>query len=323
MQSSIFKRSRFFPLVILLCFSAAAPRSYAGVVLNVLTQLGVMQLVAPLAEATGTDLHAPLLLVDDLVSGLLGDDGGDEMFTGNPNGNQFLQAMDADMSAGEAEENLAAMLNLSQVVDPRVVNATGASGGGSEPSRSAAASFVSSEYLATANDQPALTQQARLDPVYQPAQVQVERRSCSDADNDGVCDVDDQCLKTPRAIKVVGNGCHLGGSANVILDAVYFQKNTTKLSAEAVLLLQQLVPTLNAAGAVEIAGHSDALGNRRENFRLSEARAETVKAFLVKSGVDAAKLEINAYGDMQPLASNETALGRARNRRVSLQHIRY
>lgn len=72
---------------------------------------------------------------------------------------------------------------------------------------------------------------------------------------------------------------------------------------------------------VEVAGHTDSTGSRALNERLSLARAESVKAFLVENGVIAGQLEVQGYASTQPVASNKTASGRAQNRRVELRRI--
>jgi outer membrane protein OmpA-like peptidoglycan-associated protein len=72
---------------------------------------------------------------------------------------------------------------------------------------------------------------------------------------------------------------------------------------------------------VEVAGHTDSTGPRAVNERLSLARAESVKAFLVENGVSADQLEVKGYASTQPVATNKTASGRAQNRRVELRRI--
>jgi outer membrane protein OmpA-like peptidoglycan-associated protein len=70
---------------------------------------------------------------------------------------------------------------------------------------------------------------------------------------------------------------------------------------------------------VEVAGHTDSTGSRAVNERLSLARAEAVKAFLVENGVAADRMTVQGYASTQPVASNRTASGRAQNRRVELR----
>jgi outer membrane protein OmpA-like peptidoglycan-associated protein len=88
-------------------------------------------------------------------------------------------------------------------------------------------------------------------------------------------------------------------------------------------ILQDVARSLvsNPTVRVEVAGHTDSTGSRRVNERLSLARAESVKAFLVENGVDADRMEVRGYASTQPVASNRTASGRAQNRRVELRRI--
>jgi len=66
-----------------------------------------------------------------------------------------------------------------------------------------------------------------------------------------------------------------------------------------------------------IGGHTDASGDREFNLRLSQARAESVERFFYLAGIPAERMQIVAYGDSQPIASNATAAGRAANRRIT------
>jgi OOP family OmpA-OmpF porin len=67
---------------------------------------------------------------------------------------------------------------------------------------------------------------------------------------------------------------------------------------------------------VEIQGHTDSTGSPPYNLKLSQKRADSVRSYLLDSGVSADQLVTKGYGQTQPVASNKTAKGRARNRRV-------
>lgn len=70
---------------------------------------------------------------------------------------------------------------------------------------------------------------------------------------------------------------------------------------------------------VTVAGHTDNVGDPAFNKALSQKRAEAVEAYLIGRGVDASRLSAEGFGDSQPAASNDTAEGRAKNRRVELR----
>ena len=72
---------------------------------------------------------------------------------------------------------------------------------------------------------------------------------------------------------------------------------------------------------VEIQGHTDSRGSHEYNVGLSQKRAESVKAYLESKGIDGARMVPKGYGPDQPIATNDTAQGRASNRRVALKPL--
>jgi outer membrane protein OmpA-like peptidoglycan-associated protein len=68
----------------------------------------------------------------------------------------------------------------------------------------------------------------------------------------------------------------------------------------------------------EISGHTDNVGRDADNLRLSQLRAESVKAYLVKKGVSASRLTAKGYGASKPVADNQTEEGRQKNRRTEV-----
>jgi peptidoglycan-binding protein ArfA len=70
-----------------------------------------------------------------------------------------------------------------------------------------------------------------------------------------------------------------------------------------------------------VAGYTDDTGSDAANERLSEERADAVRAFLISAGVPADRLTARGYGAADPVASNTTPAGRALNRRVVLRRI--
>lgn len=71
--------------------------------------------------------------------------------------------------------------------------------------------------------------------------------------------------------------------------------------------------------AIALRGHADAIGTFKRNWDLSQRRADNVKAYLVKKGVPEGKIVSTAFGSTIPIASNKTADGRQKNRRVEIK----
>jgi OOP family OmpA-OmpF porin len=70
---------------------------------------------------------------------------------------------------------------------------------------------------------------------------------------------------------------------------------------------------------VDVSGHTDWIGTAAYNQGLSERRANAVKDYLVRKGLDASRIRTHAYGETQPIAPNTTAEGRALNRRAEIR----
>ena len=72
---------------------------------------------------------------------------------------------------------------------------------------------------------------------------------------------------------------------------------------------------------VEIRGYTDNRGSKEHNRKLSQGRAESVKQYLVTKGIDPSRLKVKGYGPADPIATNKTAAGRAKNRRIEFFRI--
>jgi outer membrane protein OmpA-like peptidoglycan-associated protein len=109
----------------------------------------------------------------------------------------------------------------------------------------------------------------------------------------------------------------------VTLRGVNFELGKAVLLPISREILQDVARSLvsNPTVRVEVAGHTDITGSRAVNERLSLARAESVKAFLIENGVAAEQMEVRGYASTQPVATNKTVSGRAQNRRVELRRI--
>lgn len=159
-------------------------------------------------------------------------------------------------------------------------------------------------------------------PEPQPRVVPTATNGGKDTDGDGVEDSDDQCPGTPRNSEVDDNGCVR--IEKVVLRGVNFASGSATLLPAAYDTLRTVAAAMkvNRKFEVEIGGHTDSVGDEKKNQRLSERRAESVKAFLVKEGVDEDRLSTQGYGESQPADSNDTAEGRANNRRVAFRVTR-
>lgn len=107
----------------------------------------------------------------------------------------------------------------------------------------------------------------------------------------------------------------------IILRGVNFAFDSDRISEEAKPILDQAASTLKEAGDVNVSieGHTDSVGSEEYNLGLSRRRAASVSNYLEQSGIDSSRLQTSGFGESQPVASNETAEGRAQNRRVELR----
>ncbi|MEM7414757.1 MAG: OmpA family protein [Gemmatimonadota bacterium] len=160
-----------------------------------------------------------------------------------------------------------------------------------------------------------------------PSGVSVDDRGCRlDSDGDGVFDEDDRCANSPRGEAVDANGCPVlfeAEETTLVLEGVNFETSSAELTAEARTVLDRVAAALvgNPDVRVRVEGHTDASGARSFNVDLSQARAESVAAYLTQQGVAADRMEAVGYGPDEPVADNGTAEGRQQNRRVELERI--
>ena len=73
---------------------------------------------------------------------------------------------------------------------------------------------------------------------------------------------------------------------------------------------------------IEIGGHTDNTGKHAINMKLSQARANTVRNYLIKKGISPDRVKAKGYGDTQPVAPNDTEEGRKQNRRTEVNIIK-
>ncbi|HPE61528.1 MAG TPA: OmpA family protein [Thiolinea sp.] len=117
-------------------------------------------------------------------------------------------------------------------------------------------------------------------------------------------------------------GCQQQLDAQMSGQTILFASNQAIIRTESAALLKKLADVLLAcqdvitARGVRIEGHTDATGDDAYNLRLSQLRADAVRNYLERAGVAAAVMEAVGYGESRPVAGNDTAAGRARNRRI-------
>ncbi len=107
------------------------------------------------------------------------------------------------------------------------------------------------------------------------------------------------------------------------LRKVYFETGKAVLRPESFDALDQVFRFLenNPSIRLEISGHTDNTGSLRINQRLSRERAKAVVDWLVNKGIAPEMLNYEGYADTQPVATNDTAEGREKNRRVEFKVI--
>jgi OmpA-OmpF porin, OOP family len=105
-----------------------------------------------------------------------------------------------------------------------------------------------------------------------------------------------------------------------ILEDCNFETGKADLKEESFKVIDELVAYLNRKDdeRIELGGHTDNVGTAKSNQILSEARANTVRTYLIAKGIDPARVTAKGYGLSKPIASNKTADGRAQNRRTEV-----
>ncbi|OOQ60748.1 OmpA family protein [Mucilaginibacter pedocola] len=147
-----------------------------------------------------------------------------------------------------------------------------------------------------------------------------------DSDGDGVADQFDKCPNTPAGSVVDGSGCVIVFPKDTTMNAgtgaaysnIQFEFDSSVLRTSSYPALDATSADLRASGAtVQVNGYASSEGTAAHNMSLSRDRANSVKTYLVNSGVSASKVKVKAYGETNPIADNSTEEGRVLNRRVS------
>jgi len=158
-----------------------------------------------------------------------------------------------------------------------------------------------------------------------------------DEDGDGVPDSRDKCPGTPKGTPVDANGCPppapapmpvaaepapLSKEETIVIRNVHFEFDKATLTAADRAQLDTVATRLKTEATtarLSVSGHTDSVGRDAYNQRLSEQRAKAVTDYLVSSGVPRASVvSVKGMGEAQPVADNNTADGRAMNRRTEI-----
>jgi outer membrane protein OmpA-like peptidoglycan-associated protein len=147
---------------------------------------------------------------------------------------------------------------------------------------------------------------------------------CPDDDNDKdtVLDINDECPNTPGQPNGVRPGCpsliivtakEIRITQQIQFD---FNKSTIKPISFPILDAVRDVLVANPKITIQVQGHTDNVGQAAYNLKLSQQRADSVRAYLVSHGIEPARLVSKGFGMDQPLVPNNTEGNRALNRRV-------
>jgi outer membrane protein OmpA-like peptidoglycan-associated protein len=188
-----------------------------------------------------------------------------------------------------------------------------------------------------------------------PKGVKVDMNGCSsDSDKDGVSDSEDKCPDTKTGTKVDAKGCPSDTDGDGVIDSedncptvaglavnkgcpekkvdvkkrlqfaargIQFETGKATLTPSSYEMLGEVVSILNeyVDYNLKMSGHTDAVGNDNSNLLLSQARVNAVKTYLMSKGIMNTRIVATGFGETKPFASNASAVGRSKNRRVELE----
>lgn len=107
---------------------------------------------------------------------------------------------------------------------------------------------------------------------------------------------------------------------NLYAKTILFDVNKSVVKTQAEFILDNIAKIMNENDDFNfiIEGHTDNTGVAEHNLQLSQERADAIKAYLIRKGVKAKRLEAKGYGQTRPIESNDTERGREINRRVEI-----
>lgn len=153
-----------------------------------------------------------------------------------------------------------------------------------------------------------------------------EMQGCPDTDGDGIADIDDKC---PLVAGIKDNkGCPAVKEEAIkvftqALTGILFETGKDVIRSSSYGILDDVVKIMNDNPEynLSINGHTDSVGDDAKNLDLSQRRADAVVKYLAKKGIDAARMTAKGFGETMPVADNDTAAGRAKNRRVEFKVV--
>lgn len=155
----------------------------------------------------------------------------------------------------------------------------------------------------------------------------------TDDDGDGVPDLVDRCKDQKETINGYrdDDGCPdtvpeplMGQGESIVLEGITFELASARIRPESYPILDRVFESMyaNPEIEVEIRGYTDSSGSLEFNNRLSEDRANAVRNYLIERGIDSYRITAKGFGPSNPIASNATEAGRAKNRRIEFLRTR-
>lgn len=140
---------------------------------------------------------------------------------------------------------------------------------------------------------------------------------CPDTDSDGIQDSEDECPEEPGLPE--NNGCPIYEKVEFATN-IGFETGKAILTQESYPYLDQLVQLLNDNPDcwVKLDGHTDSTGSDAVNIKLSQKRVDSIRDYLTDKGINPNRIVAKGHGSSKPIAPNDTAEGRALNRRVEI-----
>ncbi len=172
-----------------------------------------------------------------------------------------------------------------------------------------------------------------------PYNVEVDENGCPvDSDLDGVPDYKDECPDTPAGFRVDEKGCEIikkeepvkqapkeeaEDIKEITLSSASFEFGSTELLPSIYPALDKLINSMkqNPLSRWRVEGYTDNIGSNEANKKVSLQRAQAVVEYFVSKGISKLRFQVTGMGKANPIATNSTEIGRAKNRRVVIKRI--